>query len=218
MKKEFAALPESMKARNMYGFDWKEFVLAIPSPLVTVTTWKPGGKTNATMQSWLTFTGDETGFYCIFGSVNRAKHMYRTLKERGACVINFPTAENYMKCYATIWHNRDEDDEIAAAGLTAEPATMVDAPRIRECFLNLECEYQWERELAPGSGQAVMCVKVVNVVMDERHFDNHQLGRYGDTGYLYNVHAPTNPITGEESDICIAGLKLLKTQREMEEE
>ena len=216
MKKEFSALPDSMKGRNLYGFDWKEFVLAIPSPLVTVTTWKPDGKTNATMQSWLTFTSDESGFYCIFGGVNRRKHMYQTMKQRGALVINFPTAVNYMKCYATIRHNRDEDDEIAAAGLTAEPAAMVDAPRIRECFLNLECEYQWEQELSPGSGCAVVCVKVVNVVMDEAHFDDHQLGRYGETGYLYNVHSPTNPVTGEESETHIAMLKLLKSQRAME--
>lgn len=218
MKKEFASLPDSMKGRNLYGFDWKEFVLAIPSPLVTVTTYKQDGKTNATMQSWLNFTSDENGFYCIFGGVNKHRHMYRTLKEREACVINFPAADHYMKCYATIWHNHDEDDEITAAGLTAEPATAVDAPRIRECFLNLECEYQWERELSPGSNQAVVCVKVMNVVMDERYFDDHQLGRYGDTGYLYNVHSPTNPVNGEESEICIAGLKLLKTQKELEGE
>lgn len=218
MKREFSASPACFNGRDTYGFDWKEFVCAIPSPLVTVTTYKPDGKTNATMQSWLTFTSDESGFYCIFGSVNKHKHMYATMKQRGAVVINFPTADNYMKCYATIWHNRMEDDEIQAAGLTAEKASAVDAPRIRECFLNLECEYQWEHELTPGSDQAVVCVKVVNVVMDERYFDDHQQGRYGETGYLYNVHSPTNPVTGEESEICIAALKLLKSQREMEAE
>ena len=36
MKKEFSAVPACFEGRNMYGFDWKEHVCAIPSPLVTV--------------------------------------------------------------------------------------------------------------------------------------------------------------------------------------
>lgn len=216
MKLEFSAAPASLEGRNMYGFDWKEHVCAIPAPLVTVTTYKPDGKTNATMQSWLCFT-NEDGFYCIFGSVNRHKHMYQTLKQRRALVINFPSADNYKACYRTIRHNRMEDDEIIAAGLTAEPAGMVDAPRIRECALNLECEFVWEKELVPGGNSMVVCVKVVNVVMDERWFDEHQQGRYGETGYLYNIHSPINPVTGEESEIYAATLRRLIPQSEIDE-
>ncbi len=215
MKIEMNRTPNCFLDQQMYGFDWKEYVLAIPAPLVVVSTYKSDGKTNATMQSWITFANGD-GFYCIFGEVNKQKHMYATLRERGGCVINFPSADIYMKCYNTIKHNRQEDDEIRMADLTAEPASMVDAPRIKECFLNLECEYVWEKELKPGANSVVMCVKVINVIMEEAFMDENKQGRYGDTGYLYNVHSPTNPLTGEVSETYVATLKKFATNEELE--
>lgn len=217
MKKEFNARPSFLREREMYGFDWKEHVVALPSPLVVVTTYKECGKTNATMQSWLTFTNSD-GFYCIFASVNKYGHMYSTIREKGELVINFPTAEIYMKCYSTINHNEDEDDEIEMSGLTAEKASLVQAPRIKECFLNLECEYVWEHEISPDCGHVVMCVRVVNVAMDEQYYNEEKKGRYGSTGYLYNIHAPINPETGQEEDTYVGVLRKYKTNEELEKE
>ena len=62
MKKEISNCPELLKEE--YGFSWMEHVLAIPSPLVTVTTYKKNGLPNATMQSWCTFIG-ENGYHVI---------------------------------------------------------------------------------------------------------------------------------------------------------
>ena len=195
MKQQFTTQPACFDGRSLHGFNWKEYVTAIPSPLAVVTTYKADGKTNATMQSWLTF-GNDGEFYCIFAAVKKGGHMHQTIHERNALVINFPSAEVYARCYETIRHNHPEDDEISAAGLTAESAATVDAPRIAECFLNLECEFAWEKELFPGSQQVVMCVKVISVAMDDAHLNDHQLGRYGETGYLYNLNFPTDPATG----------------------
>ena len=66
-------------------------------------------------------------------------------------VLNLPSADVYELCLATIKHNRFEDDEIALSGLTAKPASKVDAPVIKECFMNLECKYLWEREITENS-------------------------------------------------------------------
>lgn len=74
----------------------------------------------------------------------------------------------------------------------------MNAPRIKEYFLNLECEYVWEKEITPGSGHVVMCVKIVNICMDEAYYNTEQKGRYGETGYLYNIHSPRNPETGKK--------------------
>lgn len=208
MKKEFNAMPQSMKQLSFYGFSWEDFVTAIPSPLVVVTSYKDNGQPNATLQSWCTFVSSN-GFYCIFADVNRTKHMYRTVKQTGQLVINFPSADCYARCEKTIIHNRDEDDELAMAGLTAEPASCVNAPRIRECFLNLECEYVWEKEITPESSGVVMCVRIVNVCMDEAHFDETEMGRYGETGYLYNIHNPVNPVSGSEAGTAIGILHRL---------
>jgi flavin reductase (DIM6/NTAB) family NADH-FMN oxidoreductase RutF len=195
MKREYAVAPPSMETMQTYGFSWMDFVTAIPAPLFLATTWKSNGKTNACLQSWACFSGDEDGFYAILSSVNKAGHFYRTLRETGACALNFPSAELYDRCTATIRNNQWDADEIAASGLTAEPATMVNAPRIAECFLALECEYLWEKELTEGSAHTLLCLKVLNICMDENHLDEAAQGRYGQDGYLYNVHYPVNPET-----------------------
>ncbi|MBO5209591.1 MAG: flavin reductase [Lachnospiraceae bacterium] len=214
MKKEFKNCPACFEGKELYGFDWKEHVVAIPSPLVVVTSYKANGKTNATLQSWLTFSNSD-GFYCIFADVSKYGHMYQSIKEQKSLVINFPSADIYPKCYSTIANNQYDDAEIEMAGLTAEEASTVHAPRIKECFLNLECEYVWEKELTPDSYHIVMCVKVINVVMDEEYYNEQKKGRYGNTGYLYNIHSPANPETGKEEDTYLGILKKIKRYREL---
>lgn len=196
MKKEFDVCPETIDRSRLYGFSWMEYMLAIPSPLVVVTGYKANGKPNATMQSWCVFAGTDD-YYCIFANVNRESHMYSSIKQTGECVINFPSKDILGKCMMTIENNDYDFDEISKSGLTAEPAARVNAPRIAECFLNLECSYAWERELCPGSNSVIICVKIENICMDEERYNEQKLGRYGETGYLYNIRSRRNPDTGE---------------------
>ena len=202
MKKEYAAAPHSMETMQTYGFSWMDFVTAIPASLFLATTWKNNGKPNACLQSWACFSGNQDGFFAFLSNVNKGGHFYRTLKETGACVLNFPSADVYDRCTETIRNNGWDTDELASSGLTAEPATLVHAPRVRECFLALECEYLWEREITEGSAQTLACLKIRNICMDEAYLDEAAQGRYGETGYLYNVHYPVNPETyrGKSSD------------------
>lgn len=202
MKKEFSSCPKTVKEKEMYGFSWMEHVMAIPSPLIVVTSYKSNGKPNATMQSWSTFVGEE-GYFCILGSVNKNGHMYSSIKENKDLVINFPSDDIYDKCLDTIKNNNFDNDEITLSGLTVEKSTKVNAPRIKECFLNLECKFLWEKEIVENSNHVVMCVKIVNVCMDEEHYNFNKKGRYGKTGYLYNVHSPLNPETGENDKTYI---------------
>lgn len=210
MKKEFDTCPAAIDESQLFGFFWMEHVLAIPSPLVAVTTYKANGLPNATMQSWCTFTGEE-GYHCIFVSVHKSGHMYASLKERGCCVVNFPSKDVFMKCMATVANNGFDQDEIAASSLTAEPARKIDAPRVKECFLNLECELEWERDLSVDGTHATVCLKVVNVLMDEKHFDEKASGRYGENGYLYNIHSPRNPETRDVSETYVGVIKKYAT-------
>ena len=85
----------------------------------------------------------------------------------------------------------------SASGLTAEKSLKVNAPRIRECFLNIECEFLWEHELVEGSQEVAVALKAVNICMDSKHYDQSKLGRYGKSGFLFNVDQPANPDTGE---------------------
>lgn len=193
MKMEYAQCPPSMENMTTYGFSWMDFVTAIPSPLLVVTSYKANGQPNATLQSWATFCGSEQGFYAILSSVNAHKHLYQTLKAHGEAVLNFPSSAIYDQCLATIRNNGDDDDEITQSGLTVEAATVIHAPCIAECFLQLECCYLWEKEIVPGNEQLLICLEVVNIRADEAHLDEETLGRYGETGFLYNIHYPINP-------------------------
>lgn len=214
MKKEFFECPEALKSNNFYGFDWLEFLTAVPSPLALVTSYKSNGKSNGSMQSWLSFSS-ENGFYCIFSSVHKCSHMYSSIAETKQLVINFMSADSYAKCYSTVMHNSFDEDELASAGLTAVPARKVNAPLVKECFLNLECEYAWEKELFPNSDHVVMCVKVVNAWMDSNIYNGKNGGRYGDNGYLYNIHSPADPDSGVLNDTSVGVVRKFKDYSEL---
>lgn len=208
MKKDFFACPKAME-KERFGFSWMEYVTAIPSPLVAVSSYKSNGKSNVAMQSWLTFTNDREEFFVLFGSVNKHQHMYASVRETGCLVVNFPSREIFPACMSSIQNNGEDIDEIAASGLTSEPAVKVAAPRIKECFLNLECELAWEKELAPGSDIVVMCARVVGFSMEEGRCHAEAPGRYGETGYLYNIHSPTDPESGAKSGSALGVIRPL---------
>lgn len=213
MKKEFCERPENFKEQwegELSLFSWMDFLTAIPAPLFLVTSYKANGKSNACLQSWSTFVGDAGEFLCIMGSVSKRGHLYETLQHSKDFVINFMSADIYDKCATTIEHNNYEEDEIINSGLTIEQATSVKAPRIKECFLNLECEVLWEKEHFEGSRDVIVCGKVKLVVMDENNYDDSKLGRYGKTGYMYNVNSPRNPENGEVYETCFGALDKYK--------
>lgn len=180
------------------NMSWYDFVIGTPSLVFLVTGWKSNGKENACLQSWASFVGGgPENFMCILSKVNRSGHMYRSLKETGVCVLNFPSNDIYDRCIKTIGNNQFDADEITAAGLTAEKAAKVNAPRIKECFLNIECEFMWEHQLFEGSGEATVALRAVNICMDSERYADGGAGRYGKDGFLFQVDQPTNPDTGE---------------------
>ena len=180
MKRDFFECPEKVLP-EVFGFSWLEYVLAIPSPLVLVTSYKENGLPNAAMQSWCTFTGNE-GYHCIFSCVHKAEHMYSSILATKHFTVNFPSKDIFIKCMKTIDNNGFESDEIIACGLTVVPAKKVNAPMVEECFLNLECEFEWEKELVAGGEHVVICGKIVGFSMDEKYYDVKKNGRYGTTG------------------------------------
>lgn len=184
------------------NLSWYDLVTAIPTQVFVVTGWKSNGKENACLHAWSSFAGSGAdNFICILGKVDKKGHMYQSLKETKVCVLNFPSKDVYSSCIKTIENNLFETDEITASGLTAEKASKVNAPRIQECFLNIECEFLWEHDLFEGSLEAAVALKAVNICMDSENFDQTKLGRYGEKGFSFYIDQPTNPETGEISAI-----------------
>ena len=209
-KKQFYSLPGEMKDIQFLGFNWLEYVTAIPSPLVLVTGYKNNGLANATMDSLLCFSS-ENDFYCIFGSVDKRSHMYEAAKNQKQLVVNFPDKDVLDKCMSTIKNNFYDKDELALAELSYQSGSKVKAPVVDECFLNLECEVVWEKPLFEGSNHFIVCAKAVNVWFDEEHYNSEKLGRYGESGYLYNIRSTLNPETGAREPYRVAAIEPIKT-------
>jgi flavin reductase (DIM6/NTAB) family NADH-FMN oxidoreductase RutF len=212
IKKEFDSRPPTFNKQydwydEIANFSWQDFLTAIPSPLFVATSYKKNGKENACLQSWSTFVGDNGMFICLIGSVSTRGHFYETLIDRKCCVLNFPSRDIYDKCTDTIKNNDYENNEITDSGLTSEKAISVDAPRIKECFLNIECEYLWEHEHYKGSKDVMVALQATHICMDIKRCDKNNLGRYGKTGYMYNIHSPRNPETGEVLPDCFGALE-----------
>ena len=218
MKHSYKDMPESMKGTygdysKNFGFNWKEFVMGIPTPLFLVTSYKSNGQPNACMQSWASFTsaGEGDGYYAILSSVNKGGHLYQSLQEKKEAVLNFLSADLYDACMKTIQNNQFETDEITSSGLTVEKASWVDAPMVSECFMNLECKYMWEKEIVPGDGHVIICLEIIGGHVDEEYLT----GRFGDKGVLYNVHYPINPEDVKEKGCDFtAGLKIMNQSYE----
>ena len=210
MKIEFSEIPETFKEiwpGEFERFSWQDFLTAIPSVLFVITSYKSNEKENACLQSWSTFVGDAGEFVCIIGSVSKTGHLYQTLQDTKCCVLNFPSSDIYEKCLETIKNNDFNDNEITKSGLNSEKAFCVNAPRIIECFLNIECSYLWEHELIPGSGNVTIALKAEHICMDVDKCNENAGGRYGNGGYIYNIHSPRNPLTGEHISDCLGTLE-----------
>jgi len=179
-------------------FNWMEFLIGVPMPIFLITTYKENGLPNACLHSWSTFTGEGGGHFCIMGGVPMDYgHTIRDIMRNKEFCINFPNRDIWEQCKKTIENNKDELDEIVESGLTVEKATSINAPRIKECFLNLECTLEWIKPLYEESRYCIVCGRIKHIAMDEEYFDENERGRYGENGFIFNIHSPKNPLTGE---------------------
>jgi flavin reductase (DIM6/NTAB) family NADH-FMN oxidoreductase RutF len=200
MKIEISRMPDNFdKTWPMFNIvSWVEFVTAIPQAISVITTYKEGDIPNACPQAWTLYSGDGAGYYIIF-SVMKRTHTYTNILRDKEFVFNFPTAKEFRRCMDTIKNGKANPniDEITASGLTVEPAKIVHAPRIKECFVNIECKLGWHRPLYKGNFHHVFAGEVVHVAIDSEKAKFNSNGRYGDNGYIYNIHSPIDPSTGQ---------------------
>ncbi|HET7714531.1 MAG TPA: flavin reductase family protein [Bauldia sp.] len=107
-----------------------------PGPIVLVSSrWR--GKANIMTMGWHTvmeFAPSLVG--CIISGAN---HSFELIRRSRQCVINLPTAA-LADAVVGIGNTSGADiDKFERFGLTAEKATAVDAPHIRECHAGFEC-------------------------------------------------------------------------------
>ncbi len=197
---------------GMYDiFSHYEHVSGVPQPLFLITTLKENGKVNACFHSWSAFSGDPGGFFAVLTGLMQNTHTYKNiLREKEFC-INFISPNYYEACVSTIRSNSEDEDELAAAGLTPETSSVVKVPRIKEAFLSYECKLCSHTDLS-GKGIITMVVgQVVNAAIEGEHDKAGEI--CGDDSFMYYVHAPKNPVTGEGAEKgAITALTLVREE------
>jgi len=217
MKIEIGAQkPENFKTywEGQYDlFSHFEYACGIPQLLFAVTTLKENGKPNVCFNSWSSFAGDRDGFFAVMSGISTGSHTYKNILRTGEFIINFLGKNYYDACIATINDNADDDDEFAVGGFTAMPAMRLSCPRIQEAFLSLECGFEKEVDLT-GNGRTVLIIgKVIHAAMSREYAGAIDI-KYEDNGFMFNIHAPKNLITGEGQASAVAVCKIARVNEE----
>jgi flavin reductase (DIM6/NTAB) family NADH-FMN oxidoreductase RutF len=112
--------------------------LAFPTPVWVVGTYDVNGKANAMTAAWGSICCSKPP--CIAVSLRKATYSYGNIVDRQAFTISVPS-EKYVReaDYFGMASGR-EVNKFAAARLTAEASTVVDAPYVAEFPLVLECK------------------------------------------------------------------------------
>lgn len=191
---------------------WK-FVSSVPQSISVITTWKEGRIPNACLQGWNMYAGDGGGFYVIMSMLGNNHTCQNILRDK-EFAVNFPDQSIFEKCTKTIQQNSDDTDEITASGLTVELCQKIDAPRIKECFLNMECRLDWERPLHEGSLWHLFAGEVVHIAINKDHTRQGEYNRTGLGGFIYNVHSPVDPETGFQDKAKLGIIDAIRTFEE----
>jgi len=114
----------------------KVYQLIEPGPVVLVTT-ASGGRTNIMTMSWHMMIDFEPPLIaCV---ISNRGFTFDVLKKTKECVINIPTVELAEKVVACGNVSGRKLDKFTKFGLTPLASSCVQAPRIDECYANLEC-------------------------------------------------------------------------------
>jgi flavin reductase (DIM6/NTAB) family NADH-FMN oxidoreductase RutF len=116
---------------------WKAGTMVYPVPAVMVSCGSEPSEFNIFTVSW-------TGTICTdpamcYISVRPNRHSYNIIRKNGAYVINLTTKS---LAYATDWcgvKSGKDHDKFAEMKLTPIPASVINAPMIKESPVNIEC-------------------------------------------------------------------------------
>jgi flavin reductase (DIM6/NTAB) family NADH-FMN oxidoreductase RutF len=191
-------------------FSHLEFACGIPQAIFAVSTQKVNGKPNLCPQSWSSFFGNNKGYYVVLGGLTKSSHTYQNILYGKSFCVNFLNSSYFDSLMQCIAHNSDEDDEIAACDLHGEKAETVDAPRIAEAFLTLECELNQCTEIAGNADLSLIVGRVKHAAIDESYATGID-GKYGADGFFFNIHTPVDWKSGQCSPVGIGTLRVERT-------
>ncbi len=98
-------------------------------------------------------------------AMRKSRDTYKNILEQGEFVVAVPGPKLLKKMEATAESLPRDRSEFEHAGLTPTPSKMVAPFHVKECPVNMECRFEWEKEA--GDHQVVVGRVVhVDVVSD----------------------------------------------------
>ena len=162
---------------------WKPGNMVYPVPAAMVTVADKAGNTNIITVAW-------TGTVCsdppmAYVSIRPERYSHHMIEETGEFVINLTTRETaFATDYCGVKSGRDVN-KWEETGLTAEKASKVSAPIIKECPVNIECRVT---EVIRLGSHDMFLAKVEAVDVDEEYMDENGKFRLNGTGLMAYSH------------------------------
>ena len=130
----------------------------------------------------------DNGLICLLSCVNKRNSLYQYLIKYKCFVVNISTLDILEKCYQDIPANND---------LSYSKAEIINAPRIDDALVSLECKIIWNKEFYKGSNNCLFCAKVVGTSRNETYFNEEGFVKPEKRIYVERLLANLNPDTGK---------------------
>jgi len=147
---------------------WKPSTLLNPVPVVMVTCADESGKANIITLAWAGTVNSDPPMLSI--SVRKERYSYDLIKTKGQFAVNLTTRKLAFATDLCGVKSGRKTDKFEAAKLTAEKASVIDVPIIKECPVSLECVVKNTLEL--GSHD-MFIAEIVSVNVEEGLLDEN---------------------------------------------
>jgi len=155
---------------NKHGLERDPFTaLVSPRPIGWISTLDGNGVVNLAPYSF--FNAVSTNPHFVMFSSGGRKDSQRNAEETGEFVCSLATYELREAMNRTSKHVEPHVDEMALAGLSPAPSTLVAPPRVAESPVAFECKY-WRTVELPGvdgepGNHAIVLGQVVGIHIDD---------------------------------------------------
>ena len=148
---------KSMRVEDLEVVDRYKLLtgLVVPRPIGWIGSRSADGQPNLAPFSFFNALGHHPPVVVFSVGVSpRVKDTAANVAETGVFTVNIVTAETVEAMNASAEEFPPDIDEFEAAGLTAVPGTVVDAPMVAEATATLECRLFDSIDLKPDGDEA----------------------------------------------------------------
>ncbi len=140
--------------------------LVAPKPTALVTSRDETGKANIIAIAAITVVSHRPPIFMI--AVREDRYSHNLIRNSSEFVINMPTADQIDATHLCGRVSGRTIDKFKASAFTSEPASIVQAPLIQECPINIECKVVGSAR--PGT-HTLFFGEAVAVHVEENLFD-----------------------------------------------